>query len=112
MATATKKKPFFSKSTKEKQNAETPKATGEVLKQPDERPVPGANALKQTEKSFQAFTIQRKHDGVQWLYELVLFRVDKGVGNVNTITELRRDPGTTREIVESKIFRDLTEIVF
>lgn len=87
---------------------ETQKAQGPLLKTPDERPVPGADRPRQTEDSFLAFTIQRKHDGVTHLYELVLVRVVGG----KVVEEVRRDPGTTREIVESKIFRDLSEIVF
>lgn len=96
---------------KEKPN-EAKKAPGEVLKKPDERPVPGPNALKQSENSFLAFTIQRRHDGVTFLYELVLVRIDKTTEGKATVTEVRRDTGTMREIVESKIFRDLSEIVF
>lgn len=96
---------------KEKPN-EAQKATGEVLKKPDERPVPGANALRQTEKSYLAFTIHRRHDGVTYLHELVQIRIEPQANGLAKIIEVRRDPGTTRDIVESKIYRDLSEIVF
>ena len=105
MATLLKRKPK-SVPEKEKSNAGTQKAP--LLKVPDERPVPGADRPRQTEKSYLAFTIQRKHDGVTNLYELVVVRVEDG----KVVKEVRRDPGTMREIVESKIFRDLSEIVF
>jgi len=91
---------------KEKIDAQT-ETKAPLLKAPDERPVPGADLPRQTEKSYLAFTIQRKHDGVTFLYELVQVRVEDGKASV-----VRRDPGTMRDIVESKIYRDLTEIVF
>lgn len=101
------KKKAPAKSAPKEQTNETQKATGPLLKQPDERPVPTDSSPRQSENSYLAFTIQRKHDGVTHLYELVVVRIENG-----KVSEVRRDPGTTREIVESKIFRDLSEIVF
>lgn len=101
------KKKAPAKAAPKEQPNETQKATGPLLKTPDERPVPTGASPRQSENSYLAFTIQRKHDGVTHLYELVQVRVTNGVA-----VEIRRDPGTTRDIVESKIFRDLSEIVF
>jgi len=106
-ATATKKKPVVAKLAAKVKEAVMPKPAPKT----EERPVARPESPRQNEKSFLAFTIQRKHDGVTYLYELVLVRVETRDG-VTTTTEVRRDPGTTREIVESKIFRDLSEIVF
>lgn len=94
------------------QTNEAQKTKGLPVKATDERPVPTAASPRQSEDSFLAFTIQRKHDGVTFLYELVLVRMEKTKDGLFKSTEIRRDPGTTRDIVESKIFRDLSEIVF
>lgn len=99
-----KKAPAKAAPVKEKAN--------EPTKPLDERPVPTGASPRQSENSFLAFTIQRKHDGVTNLYELVQVRIEKAADGNISITEVRRDPGTMREIVESKIFRDLSEIVF
>lgn len=111
MPSLLKKKPVVKPAPKEQTN-ETQKATGPLLKTPDERPVPKSNSPRQTEDQFLAFTIQRKHDKVTFLYELVVVRMEKQPNGLFQKTEVRRDTGTMREIVESKIFRDLSEIVF
>lgn len=110
MPTLLKKKADLAKKEKPGEAQKAPLLKPPVL---DERPVAGASRDRQSESSFLAFTIQRKHDGVTHLYELVTVRVDAVEDtDLFKVTEVRRDPGTTREIVESKIFRDLAEIVF
>ena len=73
----------------------------------EQRPVPTDVSPRQKPNDYQAFTISRYHDGVQWLYEMVQIRVVDG-----KVVDSKKDAGTTREIVESRIFRDLSAIVF
>lgn len=103
MKTLLKKKPVV----KEKPRVETQTPPVLGTKPEEQRPVATAESPRQRPNDYLAFTIQRYHDGVQWLYEMVQIRVVDG-----KVAEVQKDPGTTREIVESRIFRDLSAIVF